>query len=229
MGDIQLGRWSVHPMQLFAWLLILLWMGCTIFLADYYLTTHNMISAHLWSLAPLSTHARLSAEDAAALGLGLSPAPTVEQAEQSLSRLMELRAVQKDGNLAARANETAALLDWVSQSSSEPQKMSWAPILACAPTGCGNPTFIRTAGRLAAGQPMLAGNAIAIEAAYWYEAQTSGDAAGVARAIARLDFLVRNYGNADLATRWGQLQACGGACPLFEEQLLDFITAASKL
>ena len=229
MNKLSLGPWSAHPVQLLSWLLILLWMVCTIFLADYYLTTNNLISAHLWSMAPFSAHERLSGEDASAIGLGLAPSPTVEQAEQSLARLMELRAVQKEGGLADRANETAALIDWVAQSNSEPQKMSWEPILACAQSGCDNPTYIRVAGRLASGQPMLAGNAMAIEAAYWYEAQLAGDSAGQARAIARLDLLVRHYGNGDLQTRWNQLQSCAGTCPLFEEQLLDFITAASKI
>ncbi len=229
MDPLSFARLDLHPVRILSWAAILLWLVFTLFLADYYLTTNNLVSAHLWGFSPSSTHARISSEDASSLGFGLTPAPTVEQAEQSLPRLMSLRNTSKNGQPAALSSQLTSLRDWVSSSSSEQLRMGWAPVFSCIQTGCDNPTYIVTAGRLASAQPMLASNAMAIESAYWYEAQKAHDLPAAARAIARLDLLVHKYGSADLQIRWDKLQQCNGACPLFEEQLLDFIAEAGKL
>lgn len=222
-------KWQASRLHLASWLAILLWAAVTVFLLDYYLSTSGISSLSPFAGSYNLSHAALSADETRAMGLDTRPALGEYWPTEGMRRLMEMRRIQKNGGYAGLSLAASNLREFVGNSGAERYKMIWAPMIACAQSSCSNPAYLRAAGLLAALDVRLAGHAMVVEAVYWYEAQKSGDSAAAAAAVVRLDDLVRRYPSPELKARWMALQECRGTCPLFEEQLLDFIEEAAKI
>lgn len=216
-------NWSRLGMVVF----LMLWALLTLWLLSYYLESTGLLGEGAG--AGPGGHMRMDFAESREMGLGMLSSAPANLADVALSQLFGLRQAAKNGSLADMATRLQAVRSGLQSSDNEAYRMTWTPVLACAAAGCDNRVYIQAAGMLAARQPRLAGNVMAIEAAYWYEAREAGDEAAAATAVAKLDRLVRTYGNTSLAARWTRLQNCGGDCPIFEELLLDFMGEAARI
>ncbi len=206
---------------------VMLWALLTLWLLAYYLESVGLIGEAAGPGA--GGRMRMDLSEAKDMGLGMLSTTPAMATDGSLTALFGLRQSAKNGTLADVSTRIQSVRTGVQASDNEAYRMTWTPVLACASAGCDNRVYIQTAGELAARQPRFAGNAMAIEAAYWYSAREAGDDAAAAMAVAKLDRLVKTYGNPSLAARWSRLQDCAGACPIFEELLLDFMNEAAKI
>lgn len=225
LGKPQAFRFSWSRLGLVVF--VMLWALLTLWLLAYYLESIGLIGEAA-GMGP-GGHMRMDLSDAKDMGLGMLTSTSANAAGEALPQLFGLRQSAKNGTLAEMSTRLNGVRAGVQASDNEAYRMTWTPVLACASAGCDNRIYIQAAGELAARQPRLVGNAITVEAAYWYSAREAGDDTAAATAVAKLDRLVRAYGNPRLAGSWANLQECAGTCPMFEELLLDFMNEASKI
>ena len=220
------------PAYQFSWqrlalvLFLALWALISLWLLSYYLESIGLIGAGAGTNA--NGHMRMDFSQAKSLGFGMMSA-TNGETNDYLTALLILRQTAKNGTYADVAVQTENIRAKLTTGDNEAYRMTWAPVLACANSGCDNRIYIQAAGELAASDPRLASHAMVIEASYWYDAKSAGDETGSAKAVAKLDTLVKAYGNADVTARYQSLNECGQNCPIFEELLIDFMASASKI
>ncbi len=206
---------------------LMLWALLTLWLLAYYFESIGLIGDAAG--AGPGGHMRMDLTEAKEMGFGMLTTTPAGAADGALIQLFALRQSAKNGTLADVSTRLNAVRSSLQAGDNEAYRMTWTPVLACAAVGCDNRIYIQTAGMLAARAPRLAGNAIAIESAYWYSAREAGDETAAATAVAKIDRLVKEYGTPALASRWSRLQDCAGTCPIFEELLLDFMNEAAKI
>ena len=207
-------------------LFLAIWALFSLWLLSYYLESIGLIGAGAGTGA--NGHMRMDFSNAKSLGFGMMSASSGET-DDYLTALFTLRQTAKNGTYADLSIQTDGIRAKLTTGDNEASRMTWAPVLSCANSGCDNRVYIQAAGELAARDPRLAGHAMVIEATYWYDARAAGDETAAAKAVAKLDSLVKAYGNADLTARFSGLTECSGRCPLFEELLIDFMASASKI
>ncbi len=208
-------------------IVLMLWALLTLWLLAYYFESIGLIGEAAG--AGPGGHMRMDFSEAKDMGLGMLSTTSAGAADNALTQLFGLRQSAKNGTIADTATRINAVRTSLQTSDNEAYRMTWTPVLSCATSGCDNRIYIQTAGLLAARQPRLAGNAISIEASYWYSALEAGDDTSAATAVAKIDRLVKAYGNSSLSARWSRLQDCAGTCPIFEELLLDFMAEAARI
>ncbi len=220
---------DISPLRIVIWVLILAWAVATLSLLDYYLTSNGWINEGTltpWGGGPNAS--RLSINEASQLDLGIKPSNGLAGRQQAIQELMSLRSLQKSGDYTGLATLYVKVKGDVKESGSEPYRMAWAPILACAVSGCPDNDVIGAAGQFAAEDVRSGPDAVIVEAVYYYQASTGGDKEALALASARLDQLVRDFGSPALMREWKSLQACKDGCADLGSQTLEFIAEAGK-
>ena len=203
-----------------AWLLVTLW------LLSYY-WENSGLNAENSPNQLVNGHYQLDRAEMQDYGLGISLRNPDNGTDPAITELLNLRQVQKSGTVTEQAEAMQLIRQDIQTSDNEAYRTIWAPVLACAATNsCENAVYAQTAAQLASQHPRWVGHAMIIEANDWYQAKGAQDSIGAAAAVARLDKLVRSYGNTETKTRWAALDSCSGTCPVFEELTLDFMASA---